>query len=88
MPESNPDPSASSTGRLPSLAGTPDGEIGRAGDDRDALEAIRARYQARIARRSDDFEATRGLKHVEAALNRTTRADDPWDRAVRKLVKD
>lgn len=58
-----------------------------AGDDREALEALRAGFQARIARRSDDFEASRGLKAVEAALNETTREGDPWDRAVRKLLR-
>ncbi len=65
-----------------------DAEISAAGDDREALEHLRAGFQARIARRSDDFEATKGLKATERALNATTRPGDPWDHAVRKLVKD
>lgn len=72
----------------PSAAHRVDPEISAAGDDREVLERLRAGYQARIARRSDDFEATRGLKATERALNATTRTGDPWDHAVRKLVKD
>ncbi len=72
----------------PSSTKNVDAEIDAAGGDRDLLEQLRAGYQARIARRSDDFEATRGLKAAERALNATTRTGDPWDHAVRKLVKD
>lgn len=62
--------------------------VSAADGDRQALEAVRAGFQARIARRSDDFEATRGLRLAEAALNALPRDGDPWDRAVRKLVDD
>jgi hypothetical protein len=62
--------------------------VTRAGDDRDALEALRTEFQARIARRSDDFDATRGLRAAERALAGIPREDDPWDHAVRKLVRD
>ncbi|MCU0309470.1 MAG: hypothetical protein MUE36_00800 [Acidimicrobiales bacterium] len=62
--------------------------VAEAGDDRVALEELRATFQARIARRSDDFEATRGLRAAERALGGVPRDGDPWDRAVRKLVRD
>lgn len=88
MPENPDSPPAPAGGRLPSTATSADAAVAAAGSDREALEALRAGFQARIARRSDDFEATRGLKLSEQALNTTTREGDPWDRAVRKLVKD
>jgi hypothetical protein len=88
MPE-NPTPRpAPPAGGTPAPAMSVDAAVAAAGADRDALEAVRAGFQARIARRSDDFEATRGLTLAEQALNATARGGDPWDRAVRKLVKD
>lgn len=63
-------------------------EVQAAGRDRSALQALRRRYQARIARRSSDFEATRGLGLVERALADTERGANPWDKAVRKLAPD
>jgi hypothetical protein len=38
--------------------------------DRVSLEAQRAEFLDRLHRRSDDFEATRGLRLVSAALHR------------------
>jgi hypothetical protein len=63
-------------------------EVQGAGHDREALQALRRGYQARIAKRSDDFEASRGLRLVEQALKDTSREGNPWDKAVRKLVRD
>ena len=76
--------STTSSPPSPSIEAT----VASADGDRDTLEQLRAGFQARIARRSNDFEATRGLRLVEQALNQTTRMGDPWDKAVRKLVKD
>lgn len=88
MPDTPDPPSVPAEGRLPAPATPADAAVAAAGTDRDALGDLRAGFQARIARRSDDFEATRGLKLCEQALNATAREGDPWDRAVRKLVKD
>jgi hypothetical protein len=72
------------------LAGSSGGveaAVAAARGDRDALEALKAQFQGRIARRSSDFEATRGLKLVEAELSgMASPAPDPWDKAVRKLL--
>lgn len=73
------------------LAGSSGGveaAVAAAGQDRDTLERLKTEFQARIARRSTDFEATRGLKLVEAELGRMANpAPDPWDKAVRKLLR-
>ena len=75
--------------RVPSSSPSVEAMVTAAANDRDALDGLRAAFQARIARRSDDFEATRGLQLAERALNQLSpQADDPWDKAVRKLVKD
>jgi hypothetical protein len=39
------------------------------------LEALRSSYQRRLHRASDDFEATEGLRVVEAAPTRISRPD-------------
>jgi|GEM_PF-4709625 hypothetical protein len=39
-----------------------------AGHRREPLDRARAHFQKRLSRRSDDYEATRGLQMVEAAL--------------------
>jgi hypothetical protein len=51
-----------------------------AGDRRAPLDAVRAELQRRLARRSDDFEATRALRLVEGALTLARRADGAGDR--------
>jgi hypothetical protein len=50
-----------------------------AAGDRQQLEELRAGYLARLHRRSDDFEATEGLRTVELALSMTPRLEAPWD---------
>lgn len=60
-----------------------------AGARREPLEAVRAEFQHRLARRGDDFEATEALRLVEGALVQATRPDGPWgwpaaDRRVRR----
>lgn len=78
-----------SDSRVPSSSPSVDAMVTAAGRDREALDRLRAEFQARIARRSDDFEATKGLQLTEHALNQLSpHGDDPWDKAVRKLVKD
>jgi hypothetical protein len=49
-----------------------------AGGDPDILEAARIILQARLAHRSDDFAAGRGLRAVGAALARTAPPEGPW----------
>jgi len=74
--------------RAPSASPSVEATVTAAGTDREALDGLRAAFQARIARRSDDFEATKGLQLTEHVLSTLSREGDPWDRAVRKLVKD
>ncbi|MCD9623293.1 hypothetical protein [Rhabdothermincola salaria] len=74
--------------RAPSSSPSVEAMVTAAGADRETLDALRAGFQARIARRSDDFEATKGLQLTEHALSQLSRDGDPWDRLVRKLVKD
>ena len=49
-----------------------------AGGDPDILEAARIILQRRLAHRSDDFAAGRGLRAVRAALERTAPPEGPW----------
>lgn len=49
-----------------------------AGGDPDVLEAARIILQRRLAHRSDDFAAGRGLRAVRAALERTAPPEGPW----------
>jgi hypothetical protein len=41
-------------------------------EGRASLEALRANYSQRLHRRSDDFDATHGLRLVTAKLQRTS----------------
>jgi hypothetical protein len=66
-------------------APTPDGRAGAidelitlAGGCREPLERARDALQRRLWRRSDDFEATQGLRIIEGALGRVARPDEPW----------
>jgi hypothetical protein len=45
---------------------------------REALERMRASYQERLRRASDDFEATAGLRVVERALTMLPPDDGAW----------
>jgi hypothetical protein len=54
------------------------------GDRREALDRVRARFQRRLLSRSDDFEATKGLRVVERALPRTSYRDGPWQAQQRE----
>lgn len=49
-----------------------------AGDQREPLDRVRAGFQRRLMSRSDDYEATAGLREVEHALARTSYRDGPW----------
>jgi len=49
-----------------------------AGGDPDVLEAARIILQGRLAHRSDDFAAGRGLRAVRSALARTAPPEGPW----------
>ena len=49
-----------------------------AGGDPDVLERARIALQKRIAHRSDDFAAGRGLRAVRSALERTAPPEGPW----------
>lgn len=49
-----------------------------AGGDPDLLERARIVLQQRLAHRSDDFAAGRGLRAVRAALQRTAPPEGPW----------
>lgn len=55
-----------------------------AGDRTKPLEGIRVEFQRRLARRSDDFEATHALRLVEAALAKAKRPNGPWAEQVRR----
>lgn len=55
-----------------------------AGARREPLEAVRGEFQHRLARRSDDFDATHALRLVEGALAQATRPDGPWGWASRE----
>jgi hypothetical protein len=70
-------------------SGSPaEAEVRAAGSDRDRLEQLRHAFQARIARRSDDFDASRGLRAAEEAVRALApEGADPWDKAVRKLLR-
>lgn len=45
-----------------------DALVAISGSRREPLERARAEFQRRLARRSDDFDATQGLRMVEGAL--------------------
>ena len=49
-----------------------------AGGDPAVLETARTALQRRLAHRSDDFAAGRGLRAVGAALARTSPPEGPW----------
>jgi hypothetical protein len=49
-----------------------------AGGDPDILESARIILQRRLAHKSDDFAAGRGLRAVRTALQRTTPPEGPW----------
>ncbi len=49
-----------------------------AGGDPDVLQQARIVLQKRLAHRSDDFAAGRGLRTVRAALERTAPPEGPW----------
>lgn len=49
-----------------------------AGGDPETLEAARLLLQRRLAHRSDDFAAGRGLRAIRAALARTAPPEGPW----------
>jgi hypothetical protein len=55
-----------------------------AGDRTEPLERVRAEFQRRLARRSDDFEATHALRLVEGALVQAKRPDGPWAEEARR----
>jgi hypothetical protein len=48
-----------------------------AGGRREPVEELRLRYLQRLHRASDDFDATEGLRVVEAALSLIPRPEDP-----------
>jgi hypothetical protein len=52
---------------------------------RELLEDLRLRYQRRLHAASDDFEASEGLRVVEAALPLVRRRDEFWEKQRRKL---
>ena len=45
---------------------------------REPLEQLRSRFGARLHRTSNDFEATEGLRVVEAALSQIPRPEGLW----------
>jgi hypothetical protein len=55
-----------------------------AGDRTEPLERVRAGLQRRLARRSDDFEATHALRLVEGALVQAKRPSGPWAERARR----
>jgi hypothetical protein len=72
------DRAAARHGRAKELAALAD-------DDRAALEELRLRFQRRIHRRSDDFDAAEELRTVELALSMTPRPEGlySWQRLER-----
>ncbi len=52
--------------------------VAEAGGRREPLDGMRASYQERLRRASDDCEATDGLRVVERALALLPPADGPW----------
>jgi hypothetical protein len=52
--------------------------VADAGGRPEPLERLRASYQERLRRASDDFEATDGLRVVERALTLLPPADGAW----------
>ena len=54
--------------------------------DREPLEELRARFQRRLHRASDDFDASEQLRTVELALSMTPRLAGPltWQRRERR----
>lgn len=60
------------------------GLLALAGDRTQPLERVRAEFQRRLARRSDDFEATHALRLVEGALVQAKRPDGPWAEEARR----
>ena len=49
-----------------------------AGARQEPLEVARGTLHRRLARRTDDFEATNALRLVEGALAKATQPDGPW----------
>jgi hypothetical protein len=73
------DPAAERRRRIDAL-------VRAAGGRREVLEELRSDLQQRLHTASDDFEATEGLRLVEAALARVPRHDEPfWQKHDRKL---
>jgi hypothetical protein len=81
------DDAAPTDGRTPSDRSAIEREVAAAGDDPTALQALKASFQTRISRRSDDFAATYGLTAVERRLATLGHGADPWDTSVRKLLR-
>ena len=73
-PAPTPEARAQAIGELLDLSG------GR----REPLESVRGELQGRLARSSDDFDATHALRLVEGALARAARPDGPWSWATRE----
>lgn len=48
------------------------------GQRREPLERVRAELQHRLAGRSDDLDATQGLRLIDAALTGLAWPDGPW----------
>lgn len=55
-----------------------DALVAMSGSRREPLERARAEFQRRLARRSDDFDATQGLRMVEGALGLVDRPGGLW----------
>jgi hypothetical protein len=51
---------------------------------REPLEAVQDELQRRLARRTDDFDASLALRLIEGALTRATRQDGPWAWSARQ----
>jgi hypothetical protein len=52
--------------------------IALAGGRREPLDRLRLTFHGRLTHRSDDFEATQGLRLTEGALGRIPRPDGMW----------
>ncbi len=60
-------------------------ELGRlAGNRREPLARVRAELQHLLSLRSDDVDATQGLRLAEAALARVERPDGVWEWQARE----
>jgi hypothetical protein len=55
-----------------------DALVAMSGSRREPLERARAEFQRRLAWRSDDFDATQGLRVVEGALGLVDRPGGLW----------